>query len=128
MTSAFGHGATVGRWSIRPPFSFPRGRYGKRWRSCAADSPRASIRRTDATDRGILQELRACARTSFELLAQVSGLAASSVKRHIGRLEASGVIRGHTFQADRRASVWGRWPCSEPPRRQAPPVRSRPIR
>ncbi|MEV0701952.1 winged helix-turn-helix transcriptional regulator [Saccharopolyspora sp. NPDC050389] len=55
-------------------------------------------------DLGILQELRACARTSFELLAQVSGLAASSVKRRIRRLEASGVIRGHTLQIDRRTS------------------------
>ncbi|MGW1682179.1 Lrp/AsnC family transcriptional regulator [Saccharopolyspora sp. NPDC002376] len=121
MTSAFGQRSDDG---ASVPSLFPRGRYGKHRRSRAGDAPRASFRRVEAIDRGILQELRACTLTWFELLAQVSGVAASSVKRRIARLEASGVIRGHTQQIDRRALGRSCWPCPESWRCQEPPVTS----
>ncbi|MER5388708.1 Lrp/AsnC family transcriptional regulator [Saccharopolyspora sp. NPDC002686] len=69
----------------------------------AATSPEnARIRDVDDVDRRILHELGRNARTSLERLAEVSGLAPSSVKRRMARLEASGVIRGYTVQLDQR--------------------------
>ncbi|MCX5529758.1 Lrp/AsnC family transcriptional regulator [Streptomyces sp. NBC_00006] len=56
----------------------------------------------DDTDRGILRELAVDARASLEHLARASGLAASSVKRRIARLEETGVIRGYTVRVDQR--------------------------
>ncbi|WP_031464355.1 Lrp/AsnC family transcriptional regulator [Sciscionella sediminilitoris] len=57
----------------------------------------------DEIDRGILHELRRDGRSSLERLAHACGLAASSVKRRIARLEESGVIRGYTVRLDRFA-------------------------
>ncbi|MFI5688477.1 Lrp/AsnC family transcriptional regulator [Streptomyces sp. NPDC051636] len=57
----------------------------------------------DETDRRILHELVRDARASLEHLGRVSGLAPSSVKRRIARLEDSGVIRGYTVQLNHRA-------------------------
>ncbi|MEV0700405.1 Lrp/AsnC family transcriptional regulator [Saccharopolyspora sp. NPDC050389] len=56
----------------------------------------------DDIDRRILHELTRNARASLERLAEISGLAASSVKRRMARLEESGVIRGYAVQLDRR--------------------------
>ncbi|WP_037068756.1 Lrp/AsnC family transcriptional regulator [Pseudonocardia acaciae] len=57
----------------------------------------------DDMDRRILHELGQDARTSLAHLAHVSGLAASSVKRRIARLEELGVIKGYTVRLDHHA-------------------------
>ncbi|GGJ95147.1 AsnC family transcriptional regulator [Pilimelia anulata] len=57
----------------------------------------------DAIDRALLDLLRANARLSYAELARQVGLSAPSVHDRVGKLEASGVIRGYRTDVDPEA-------------------------
>lgn len=56
----------------------------------------------DATDRQIIDTLRADARRSASEVGRLVGLSPPAAKRRINRLEAIGLIRGYTVQLDTR--------------------------
>ena len=61
----------------------------------------------DATDRLLLELLRADARRTYSEMATRVGLSVAAVKRRVDRLRETGVITGFTVQVDHAKLGWG---------------------